>query len=162
METRCTAPEASVFTITSARPLVSPGTRFDAYEVNAIWVPSGDHCGESEPLLACVPAASVETRCTAPEASVFTNRSLVSLVSPGTIFDAKDPNTIRVPSGDHRGPHVASSLACAPAASVETRWIAPVASVFTNTSSAALVSPGTRFDASEVNTIWVPSGDHRG
>src|SRR3954464_2136932 len=41
--------------------------------------------------------------------------------------------------------------ACLPAEETETRLIAPVSRSRTNASAAPLVSPGTRFDASEMN-----------
>ena len=48
-------------------------------------------------------------------------------------------------------------FACAPAVDTLIRCVAPVATLWTNTSATPFVSPATRFDASELNVTRFPS-----
>ena len=96
------------------------------------------------------------TRAIAPVARLRTKMSVVSLVSPGTRFEAALRNATLVPSGLKQGVSDAQ-FPWTPPADVLIRVIAPVTRSLTNTSSTPLVSLGTRFDAVLLKTTFVPS-----
>jgi hypothetical protein len=69
-------------------------------------------------------------------------------VSPGTRFDASEMNATYRPLPEMFGSKL-RPLACRPPEVNDTRWVVPLALSRTNTSGAPLVSPATKFDASE-------------
>ena len=74
---------------TSVKPLVSPGTRFDASELNRMRLPPGVVAGKLLALFGCSPPAPT-SRCVSPVSRSWTNRSWVPLVSSGTTLVAFD------------------------------------------------------------------------
>ena len=89
------------------------------------------------------------TRRVVPSFRSRTNTSLESLVSPGTRFDASELKATYRPSELIAGPKLTSPLPWVSVLDTLTRRVVPSFRSRTNTSWASLVSPGTRFDASE-------------
>src|SRR5664280_307379 len=81
---------------------VSPGTRFEAREANAIERPSAETAGQSLESFASVPSGATETRRT-PEADVQAKTSVVPFVSLGTRFAASDAKATTLPSDETAG-----------------------------------------------------------
>ncbi len=113
------------FTSTLVPTWLSPGKRLKAAVSNAIFNPSCENTGRRESLPAWFPAASAETRVTAPVAKSLTKISRNPLVSPGTRLSALLTNATFDPSGENTG---AKDGPCAPApvAVVETRVTDPL------------------------------------
>ena len=78
--------------------------------------------------------------------------------SPSTRFSAREAKATIRPSPEIAGAALKPS-ASSPSGPTLTRVVAPVRRSRTNTSVAALPSPPTRFDASEVNATERPSAD---
>src|SRR3954466_14223128 len=88
--------------------------------------------------------------------------SLIASVAPGAKLVASEPNASLVPSGDHASPNCGRDwppVVCWPLDVVEMRVIIPVARSFTKTSQPPLVSPATRFEATDVKATFEPSGE---
>ncbi|MEV6493030.1 hypothetical protein AB0M20_31065, partial [Actinoplanes sp. NPDC051633] len=103
----------------------------------------------------CTPRLDKLTRLVTPVRKSRTKAS-PPLVSPGTRFEAYDWNATCRPSGLIEVTKL-SPLACAPVLDTVIRLVVPARRSRTNASGHALVSPGTRFDASEVNATYRPS-----
>ena len=112
---------------------MSPATKFAAKLRKATLVPSGEKATAELSPFAWFPAASVETRTTAPVAIVFTKMSATPLVSPATRLVARLEKATRVPSGEKTGT-VLCPFAWAPAEVVDRRVTASVARVLRKTS----------------------------
>src|SRR5262249_59820990 len=83
---------------TSAGPLVSPATRFEAEDKNATTLPSLLIDGFELAPLACAPKESILTRTVVPARRSCTNTSGTPFVSPGTRFVAFDEKATQRPS----------------------------------------------------------------
>ena len=89
---------------------------------------------------------------------VRTNTSKAPLVSPGTKFEASELNTTRRPSEDNPSNRL-RPLPSAPLVRTLTLRVAPAWRSWTKLSPSALVSPATRFVASELNATKRPSAE---
>src|SRR6266550_2456689 len=86
-------------TNTSSNPLVSPGTRFVAPEVNATKRPSALTDGSRLKPSACLPLLLTLTRSVLPLARSRTKTSIAALVSPPTRLVAIESKATTSPSG---------------------------------------------------------------
>lgn len=107
------------------------------------------------------PSDAVLTRRMTPVSRSFTKISGRSFSSFGTRFVASDLNTTKRPSGVTEGSKLAPS-AIAPRLEVLTIRVCPVVRSLIKISAKSLVSPATRFDASDSNTTYRPLELSRG
>ncbi len=98
--TRTVVPAIRSYRNASRFPLVSPGTRFVACEMNSTRRPSWDSLGFSLAPLASAPPMPTLTRSVTPLARSNTNTSAVPFVSPVTRFEALDRYAMVEPSAD--------------------------------------------------------------
>ncbi|GAB3842080.1 hypothetical protein GCM10029963_14530 [Micromonospora andamanensis] len=124
-------------------------------EVNATYRPSALIAGSLPPPPAGPPVAETLIRPVVPVTRSRTNTSDVALVSSDTRGAVEAKATYR-PSALIAGVPAPAS-ASVPSAARLTRVVTPVARSRTNTSSAWLVSPGTRFVAVEAKATYRPS-----
>ena len=158
--TRSTVSVSRSYTKTSNAPFVSPGTRLEADESNATNRPLElIVIGRAIPLfmpLPWVPSDATLTRSTVSASRSYTNTSEVSFVSPGTKLEAHELKATNRPSELIDG-YQLPPLPSVPSDATLTRSTVSVSRSYTKTSNAPFVSPGTRFDAEELNATNRPS-----
>lgn len=130
-------------------------TRLLAWEVNATQRPSWLMIGEKLAPFAGAPPSPELTRVVRRVTRSRRNTSKVWSVSAGTRLAAVESNATNRPSPLTEG-RVLSPFPCSPALLRLTRSVRSAARSRTNTSSARLVSPATRFVATESNATTVP------
>jgi hypothetical protein len=133
---------------TSRAKFVSPVTRLVASETKVTKRPSALSAGaELLPFPSAPPVATL-TRVVARLCRSWTKTSLALFASPGTRFDASEWNATMRPSRLTAGAKL-WPFACVPPLSTLTRTVVPAWRSRAKTSLALLVSPATRFVASE-------------
>ena len=120
--TRTVWPAARSRTNTSAAPLVSPATRFVAWDVKTTYCPSALMRAFEDGPLACPPAPT-ETRVVWPVAVSRTNTSRALLVSSGTSAGDDETNATSRPSAESEIESCAElSFAATPLPVTVTNW----------------------------------------
>jgi hypothetical protein len=134
---------------TSKLSLVSPPTRLDANEVNAVLAPSELIADRTLNEFACMLAAPMLSRLVVPFCRSRTKTSCWSFVSPLTRLPATESKVTYRPSPLIDGVVLeALPWSAVPFARL-TRAVVPVCRSWTKTSEALFVSPLTRFEAAE-------------
>src|SRR5439155_24492956 len=90
-------------TNTSPTPLLSPATRFEAFDAKLTNAPLALIAGAADAPLAGAPSRPALTSEVVPVCRSRTNTSPAPFASPGTRFDASDRNTTKRPSADRSG-----------------------------------------------------------
>jgi hypothetical protein len=135
---------------TSSYPPASGVTK-SAAEENTIYCPSSEMLGLKLPEVPSAPSDAVLISRITPVSRSFTKISGRSFSSFGTRLVASDLNTTNLPSGVTEGSKLAPS-ANTPRFDVLTMRACPVVRSLRKISARLLVSPTTRFDASDSNT----------
>ena len=154
--TRWVVPVWRSRTNTSSTPLVSPGTRLVASESKATKRPSAEIAGPDAGTVALDAARADAHPLGRARLAVADEHVVTPLVSPGTRLLASDLKATNRPSAE-----IAAIERCRrcpgrrPARRSPAR-VVPVWRSRTNTSSAPLVSPGTRLVASDVEGDEAP------
>src|SRR5215204_529711 len=146
---------------TSWKPLVSPGTRFEAEESKATYRPSRDSAGSALRLLAGTPPAPTETNWVVLVLRTRAYTSRLPLVSPATRLVASETKATTSPL-----PEIAGNRLCplppAPLELTDTRRVVPADRSRTKMSWTPLPSPLTRLEAADPNATCRPSSEIAG
>lgn len=137
--------------------------RFDARDSNATKRPSAESEGRALYCSPCAPDEATLTRVVTPAATSRTNTSSAPLVSPATRSGAPDEKATKRPSAETAGSALPRSpVASAPDGPTLTRVVTPVRRSYRKTSTAPLVSPGTRASEREANATKRPLAESAG
>src|SRR5919107_2507025 len=143
-------------------PLVSgEALRLVAEVWKATVEPAPERKGKKLPGSPGRPRGPTDTRRVVPRRRSRTNTSFIPLVSRRTRFVAAEVKATYRPFAEIVGSTLPLSP-CRPFAPTETRCTRPDRRSRTKTSSAPLVSPGTRLDASDTKATKRPSADIAG
>ena len=140
--------------------MLSPATRFVAFEAKLTNAPLALIAGAPEGPSAAPPPRAVLTSAVVPVCRSRTKTSGTPLLSPATRFVAADSNTTKRPSAERSGFDDGPS-GSPPSTATLTRVTVPSRSV-RKMSATPLPSPAARFDADETNATRVPSAESTG